>query len=183
MKPPIIYTQWLLQPTTAFEYLELLTESLNWERRKDAPRSEYWTSTLGKPYTYGRGAGQRTYYSQPTYWPIERVKDILEERLGFRYEGCFLNMYKDGHDHLGWHSDDDPGINHARPIAVVSLGASRVLSMRSRNGADHDAVPLHTGSLLLMGAGMQQDWQHKITRGDREGLGPRISLTFRSLKT
>jgi alkylated DNA repair dioxygenase AlkB len=104
---------------------------------------------------------------------------------------------------LGWHTDNDPGINHERPIAVVSFGsrrdimvrpivsrdpiisASRVMETATR-GFDNDLpetverINLTNGSLFLMDAGMQQTHQHRIPKAG-EKRGPRVSLTFRSL--
>jgi alkylated DNA repair dioxygenase AlkB len=58
-----------------------LREQLPWERRDATPRSEYWTASPPRPYTYGRGAGRRTYMSQPTMWPIERCKPPSRQML------------------------------------------------------------------------------------------------------
>lgn len=164
----------------------LLTNTLAWVDR-GAPRREYWTNSLNRPYTYGRGAGIRTYEAQPENETITMVTDALEKTLGFRYEGCFLNFYKDERDALGWHSDDDPGINHTRPIAVVTVGAARDIMIRpsaweENRGKDDlpDRITLTPGSLLLMNPGMQQTHQHRIPKGSR-ACGPRISLTYRSL--
>lgn len=172
-----------------------LDNDLQWVQR-EAPRKEYWTNTLDRPYTYGRGAGCRTYESQPDHPMISTITDVLEDRLGFRYEGCFLNRYQDEHDSLGWHADDDAGIDHRRPIAVVTLGAARDIMIRPafteneiigglgtvvQDQRQIDRVTLTDGSLLLMKSGMQQTHQHRIPKGSAK-CGPRISLTFRSLK-
>lgn len=173
---------------------DALASELQWVQR-EAPRKEYWTNSLGRPYTYGRGAGERTYESQPSHRLIDAAADLLEIELGFRYEGCFLNFYKDEHDSLGWHADDDPGINHSRPIAVITFGAARDIMIRPqfteneivaglgtlvKDQRQIDRVTLEPGSILLMHAGMQQTHQHRIPKGSR-ACGPRISLTFRSL--
>lgn len=199
---PYSYTQdFLYRFFGLFDVFDMLDTELAWVQR-EAPRKEYWTNSLNRPYTYGRGAGQRTYESQIAHPMIDAVADILEERLGFRYEGCFLNRYQDEHDSLGWHSDDDLGINHDRPIAVVTVGAARDIMIRpiaykdtigvATDGKESyvvdltpatmiERVTLESGSLLLMKSGMQQTHQHRIPKGSAK-CGPRISLTFRSLK-
>ncbi len=67
------------------------------------------------------------------------------------------------------------------PIAIVSFGAERNISFR-RIGAkgNPERQLLEDGSLLLMHAGMQTAWQHKIPKHDGP-CGRRISLTFRCL--
>ena len=112
------YVENFIEPANKFEVLK---NELAWIKHDDAPRHEYWVTSLNNAYTYGRGAGERTYQPQPTHAVIEGVTDALEAHLGFRYEGCFLNLYPGARDWLGWHSDDDTGINHEFPIAVVTL--------------------------------------------------------------
>lgn len=188
---PVKYIPDFLVPELHRTAYHALMEDLDWEQR-DAPRKEYWTNTLNRPYTYGRGLGQRTYQPRATHPSIEIITDILEMLLGFRYEGCFLNRYDTACDSLGWHADDDPGIDHSRPIAIVTLGSSRELQYKLM---DHDAttkalglgkppysVFLEPGSLALMAAGMQQTHLHSIPKSSAVVFGPRISLTYRSLR-
>lgn len=184
-----------IEPEDRFK---ILWDELAWIKHDDAPRREYWVTTLGKSYTYGRGAGQRTYQPQPTHPVIESVTDALEAYLGFRYEGCFLNGYATERDALGWHADDDPGIDHAFPIAVVSLygdgpkTALRIIQTREieENAAKLEMAFLQNstktyvlddGSLFLMAAGMQQTHRHRIPKAGFSPVRPRISLTYRKL--
>lgn len=198
---PVTYVEDFVNPESAKIAFDTLRSELDWERRPDAPRSEYWTNTLGRSYTYGRGAGVRTYESKPSHGVISLINHSM--MLGFKagqfdaallcardhakietmFEGCFLNMYENSRDSLGWHADDDPGIDHTRPIAVVTLGEGRPLRIRPIDNL-HDVaeVFLKPGSLLLMHAGMQDTHHHSIPKVGYE-CGPRISLTYRGLKT
>lgn len=181
------YIEKFIEPEDLFN---TLWNGLEWIKHSDAPRREYWFTSLGRPYTYGRGAGVRTYEPQPKHAAIESVTDALEAILGFRYEGCFLNGYETERDALGWHADDDPGIDHAFPIAVVSIyGGSpkNGLRMIQTKPIDQEAIPeatlsfvLGDGSLFLMDAGMQSTHQHRIPKAGVK-TRPRISLTYRKL--
>jgi alkylated DNA repair dioxygenase AlkB len=111
---------------------------------------------------------------------------------------CFLNGYKDGHDQLGWHSDDSPEMDDERPIVTVSLGAEREIWFRKippnrdkidvglRRGEvniimaspEIEKLKLGHGSMAIMLPHMQETHQHRIPKHDRE-CGPRVSLTFR----
>jgi alkylated DNA repair dioxygenase AlkB len=166
-------------PTLMFD--TLWTE-LRWERRPDAPRREYWTNIFDRDYTYGRGEGIRTYASQPTHPLIESIKRRLTTLLGFEYEACFLNGYATGKDALGWHSDDDPNINHERPIAVVTLGGQRQIDYMRKDKTEKKSIMLTNGSLFLMKAGMQDTHFHRIPRAGHVVTVPRISLTYRALR-
>lgn len=178
-------------------FTELWNE-LNWERRIDAPRREYWTNIFNRDYSYGRGAGLRTYQAQSSHYAVDEVSLslLLAPQVSTDFEGCFLNGYEDSHDWLGWHEDDDPGIDHSKPIAIVTLyggdGISkpRSIQFREKLGIVDDKMaygpvvdlPLEHGSLALMPAGFQSTHQHRIPKAGFKSKA-RISLTFRSLLT
>jgi alkylated DNA repair dioxygenase AlkB len=165
------------------------------------PRHECWMNEFDMPYAYGKGAGERTYI------PVERWPNIAREIQWFLYlehkvhfEGCFINGYENGRDHLGWHADDSPYIDHTKPIAIVTFGAEREIWFRKNKEPLSDPIydgflaefttpqpdpvveklVLEHGSLCLMAPGMQQTHQHRIPKASSE-KGPRISLTYRSL--
>lgn len=193
------YDETFIAPQDMFSRL---WNELAWEKRDGAPRREYWVNSFDRSYTYGHNEGRRTYQPQVTHEVIEKVTDALEARLGFRYEGCFLNGYETGKDALGWHADDDKGIDHEFPIAVVSLygdgpknnlrtilikekpiaqnGIISANAMRDSLLATIQNYVLADGSLFLMDAGMQQTHVHKIPKAGFVAR-PRISLTFRKL--
>jgi alkylated DNA repair dioxygenase AlkB len=180
-KPPVTYLPNFLTPILAQEVFELLRDELDWERRESAPRSEYWTNTFGRDYTYGRGAGVRTYQARKTHPEINFVRGLIHLREKVVLEGCFLNYYLDGSDSLGWHADDDPAIDHSKPIAVVTLGTGRDIAIKAQEkGAHPQRFFLEPGSLLLMHPGMQQTHYHSIPKAD-VATGPRISMTYRGL--
>jgi alkylated DNA repair dioxygenase AlkB len=169
-----------------------LRTQLNWERRVDAPRSEYWTNTFNRPYTYGSEKHSRTYEAQPTHSHIEEIRDLI---MGYTkrlwdidagYEGCFLNMYTGGRDWLGWHADDDLGIDHSKPIAIVTLGDSRKLHWKEIGSKGVESINeqlLTKGSLFLMNPGMQQSHLHRIPKMvEVDENHCRISLTYRCLQ-
>lgn len=181
MSAPVTYIAEFLVGDAATQAYLTLRDELAWERRDTAPRSEYWTNTFGRPYTYGRGKGERTYESQPSHAIIDFLRDEIAAAHGPSLEGCFLNYYHDGSDALGWHADDDPGIDHDRPIAVITVGAGREIQFKSQVPGSHPQSQfLAPGSLLLMHPGMQQTHYHRIPRVDGMTEG-RISLTYRGL--
>lgn len=167
-----------------------LWEELAWEKRPDAPRKEYWTNPMNRPYTYGRGAGERTYEAQPDHDLISAGRLAIYARFGDTLEGCFLNGYGTSRDWLGWHADDDPGIDHSKPIAVITVGQGRPIEFREVLEPKTEAakavygpverVMLESGSLLLMHGGMQATHEHRIPKLGHE-VKPRISLTYRGL--
>jgi len=176
--------------------LNILASDLDWVHHDKVPRREYYCNEHNVPYTYGKGRGVRQYQPQPWHPLIVEIKREIEYLLKCSFDVCFLNYYLDARDHLGWHADDSPEMDHNSPIAIVSLGpiVSSDAEDRARyNGGvprrtimfapqtdlkDVTTVPLESGSLLVMLPGMQRTHYHRIPKASFE-CGPRISLTFR----
>lgn len=182
---PVTYISRFLTEDAAWEIFKDLYgdppwTGISWERRETAPRYEYWSNDFGQPYTYGRNAGERTYQAQPMPLYVQSIRNMLCDQ--FYFEGCFLNGYENNRDQLGWHADDDPYIDHSKPIAIITLGQERLIEFKkigTRN-TEKQSLMLEHGSLCLMGAGMQFTHLHRIPKAGFIAK-PRISLTFRSL--
>jgi alkylated DNA repair dioxygenase AlkB len=195
MRAPITYVpKHILNADAA---LAALRDELQWVKHDDAPRHEYYCNDYPKHYTYGRGNGVRTYEPQPYHPVILEIRKSVEAFANSVFEVCFLNRYLNQRDQLGWHADDSPEMDDARPIAIVSLGVEREIWFRPnikqdpqdpdpfRSWGDSPAdtasiekLKLGHGSLCLMAAGMQDEWQHRIPKASFQ-CGERISLTFR----
>ncbi len=157
---------------------ERLKNELEWVRPSTS-RSEYYTNQVNVPYTYGTGRGERTYQVQPTHEVIEQIRAKLEARLQSKFEVCFLNMYLNGTDFLGWHADDSPEMDPDRPIVTVSLGAEREIWFCPQSDTSAQThILLPHGSAFVMRPGLQATHFHRIPKASRP-CGPRISLTFR----
>ncbi|WP_274644931.1 alpha-ketoglutarate-dependent dioxygenase AlkB [Pseudomonas serbica] len=163
-------------PAACFEHF---WNNLPWEQR-DVPRRECFFSDNGKPYTYGRGLGAKTYYPAAGWDDlIAEIKQKAEADFGVKFEACFCNGYNDEHDSLNWHADDSEVIDHKRPILVFSFGAKREIWYKGMDGIVHKQM-LESGSLFVMPAGMQLTHLHRIPKHSAS-CGPRVSLTFRGL--
>ena len=169
------FTKFVDRPEVAFQRLR---DELDWVRPSNS-RSEYYTNQVDVPYTYGSGRGQRTYEVQPTHEVIEQIRQKLEDEYGCKFEVCFLNMYLDGTDFLGWHADDSPEMDPDRPIVTVSLGAEREIWFCPQEDKSRQThILLKNGSAFAMRRGLQKTHFHRIPKASKP-CGPRISLTFR----
>jgi alkylated DNA repair dioxygenase AlkB len=177
---PVEYFPGWVRPEAADEAFIRLWDELAWVRHPGVPRREYYVHLDNRPYSYGLAAYARTYEAQPMHDTLLKLWMKAEAQFGCAFETCFLNGYEDGKDHLGWHADDSPEMDDARPILIVTFGAEREIWFRANGAGPGERIPLRLGhgSLCVMKPGMQDTHQHRIPRGDRE-YGPRISLTFR----
>jgi alkylated DNA repair dioxygenase AlkB len=177
MTIPITYIKDFVSDTDVC--FKRLSEELAWVHRDTTPRHEYYVNDFGVPYTYGSGDFARTYEAQPMHAIISYLRMKLEAETKEKYEVCFLNRYLNQSDHLGWHSDNSPEMDDARPIAIISFGVEREIWFRSMEEPKVvSKMKLENGSLCLMHPGMQDTHQHRIPKASFM-CGERISLTFR----
>jgi alkylated DNA repair dioxygenase AlkB len=97
------------------------------------------------------------------------------------FNSVLCNLYRSGHDAMGWHSDNEPELGPAPVIASLSFGATRRFRLRNRRGSREGFdIDLDPGSLLLMAGATQANYRHNLPRTARD-VGPRINLTFRTI--
>jgi len=118
----------------------------------------------------------------PQDWTNEllQIKHKLEQVTGHTYNSCLLNLYHNGNEGMGWHSDNEKELDSATPIASVSLGARRKFAFRHKQDKTTTSVFLENGSLLIMHPPMQEHWQHSLLK-TKIATSPRINLTFRKI--
>ena len=161
-----------------------LHEDVQWQQRDVIvygkkhvqPRLVAWFGDAGTPYTY---AGLTL---QPSTWtdPILEIKEVCEELAGTKFNSVLLNLYRDGNDTVGWHSDDEPVLGRNPTIVSVSLGATRRFDLRHKQTKAIVKVALDSGSALVMAGRTQAAWSHQVPR-TKKVMEPRINLTFRDV--
>lgn len=146
-------------------------------KRVAAPRLEAWYGDPEARYRYS-GLGH-----EPLAWTplLAALRDRVATAAGTTFNSVLANLYRDGRDSNGWHSDDEPELGSQPTIASLSLGAPRRFRFRRKD--DHRATVetlLLDGSLVLMRGRSQECWQHTIPK-ERDVHEPRINLTFRTV--
>ncbi|BDD05292.1 alpha-ketoglutarate-dependent dioxygenase AlkB [Aureibacter tunicatorum] len=153
-----------------FEYLRV---NLNWDERMSSRK----TASFGLAYNYSQ-------ISYPYQDFPDRFKNIIisiHAELGFEPNNCLVNYYLDGKSKMGFHSDQTDILDEGTGVAIVSLGATRVL--RFRRIDDKETIKdfeLPSGTLIFMSNEIQKNWQHAIPKSETEN--GRMSLTFRKLR-
>ncbi len=142
------------------------------------PRLTAWYGDEGKSYSYSG----ITVHSEPWIPTLLNIKGTVETATGETFNSVLLNFYRDEHDSVSWHSDDERelGINPA--IASISFGASRRFQFKHKvDAAQRLTLDLTSGSLLLMRGTTQHFWKHQVPK-IKQPLNPRINLTFRFIQ-
>ena len=138
------------------------------------PRLQNWYCETGASYTYSRINLLALEFPS---W-MEDLRRRVELSTGEIFNAILVNYYRDGKDSNDWHSDDEKELGAYPVIASISIGAERVFHLRHKVTKQKLKMNLPHGSLLLMGAGIQEYWQHKLSKTSLQ-VGPRINLTLR----
>lgn len=168
---------WVWNPEALFTRLRA---ELAWEhhditlfgRTVPTPRLTAWIGDSA--YTYSGVV------NGPHPWPpgLGRLRDRLGELVGVDLNSCLANLYRDGSDSMGYHSDDEPELGPRPVIASLSLGARRGFTLRHRVSRRRWSWTLGEGDLLVMRDESQSDYAHAVPKTSRP-VGPRMNLTFR----
>lgn len=141
------------------------------------PRLVAWYGDVEASYRYSG------LLHEPLPWTqlLTEIRERVQQQVAQMLNGVLLNLYRDGDDAMGWHSDDEPELGQQPLVASLNLGAARRFDFRRKGGSriEHSIVLEH-GSLLVMSGPTQHHWQHQIARS-RKVSEPRLNLTFRQI--
>lgn len=172
-----------LTENQADELLEELKTSNLWRQDKvkvfgktyDQPRLCFLAADRKVNYTYSGLTLPAVDFSKS----LSLIKTRIEQTSSTRFNSCLANLYRDGNDSNGWHSDDEKELGDEPLIASLSLGVTRNFDLKhKRNRLIKKRIELTHGSLLLMSGRTQKDFKHQIAKSKRIHE-PRINLTFR----
>ena len=110
------------------------------------------------------------------------IKKKIESLSGETYNSCLLNLYHDGNEGMGWHTDDEKELKKDGAIASISLGVSRKFSFKHKSTQEKVDLILENGSMLVMKGTTQTHWLHRLPPSTKI-KDPRINLTFRTIIT
>lgn len=184
----LVYYPAAFSPDQSRALFETLYKSVPWTSRQAVlygkavrmPRLIAWYADPGVTYRYSGGEEPRNDWTGE----LREIKARVEALSGACFNGALLNLYRDGNDSVGWHSDAEPSLGRDPAIASVSLGAVRVFRLRHKRRRDIEPVSLELepGSLLIMQGPIQHHWRHQLPK-TRRPVGPRINITFRYVLT
>jgi alkylated DNA repair dioxygenase AlkB len=168
----------------ADRFFAVLREEIAWEQKPIVlfgkehmqPRLVAWYGDADTTYKYSGTIN----IPRPWTPALLELRARVERAAEARFNSVLLNLYRDGRDSMGLHSDDEPELGPV--IASVSLGATRkfvlVPKKKSATTAPKQELYLKHGSLLVMSGDVQQRFKHGVPK-EPAIAAPRINLTFR----
>ena len=172
-----------LTHSTADSLLEQLIKTSPWQQPKlkvygkwhPTPRLLCFYANHALNYKYSNASHQAHAWTPQ----LLDLKQRIQTQTAHQYNSVLLNYYRDGHDTMGWHADDEPELGHQPNIASLTLGAERDIFFKPKTGATKPIkLSLPSGSLLIMQDDTQKHWLHHIPKRLRCKQA-RINLTFR----
>ena len=169
----VVYTPDFVSPDVARAWFEEVRGAVPWE----AQRRWMYEREVDVPRLVGH------FRLAPEAAPMPEAVRAAAQRVmaatGVAFTSVGLNFYRDGRDSVAPHNDDLDEIARGCPIALLSLGATRRMTIRAKAAPRRVFhVDLVAGSLLVMSYETQLHYTHGIPKTDAP-VGPRISLAFR----
>lgn len=170
----------------ARDWFARLHAEVPWERHRlrlfgreiDAPRLSCWVGDSGAVYRY---SGE-TFAPQAWTPALNELREYLLRHCGERYNSVLCNLYRDGRDSMGWHSDDERELGNDPIIASLSFGGVRRFRVRHRTDPLRRLeLDLPSGSLLRMAGTTQKFYRHDLPK-TAHLVDARINLTFRTIQ-
>lgn len=173
----------VLPPTQSNALFLHLLQHLPWQqpqiqiygRSCFVPRLQVWMGDVSYRYS-------NTLFEPEVWLPeLKAIAQALSKAFAVEFNSVLINLYRDGADSMGYHSDDEPELGINPVIASLSLGATRPLLIREKGRTKQLLrIELPDNSLLVMAGQCQHKFQHAIAKSART-LPPRINLTFRQI--
>ncbi len=169
--------------TNSEEIFKALEKEVFWEQREITlfgktymqPRLIPWQGE--KAYSYSK----QTLPSRPFTKVVSTLIDELNSIHKSEFNGALLNLYRNGNDSMGWHSDNESELGKEPLVFSLSFGAERRFRIREKNNKkETQSIDLPNNSLLIMKRGFQERYEHCLPKTSKN-LTHRINLTFRKL--
>jgi len=144
-------------------------------KKHKIPRLQAWYADTDKDYSYSGIKLKNNDWDEK----LLEIKSKIENQTQLSFNSVLANLYRDGADSNGWHSDDEKELGRNPVIASLSLGEPRFFHLRRKaDRKNKQKILLENGSLLVMKGAMQHFWQHQIAKTKKQKKA-RINLTFR----
>ena len=177
----------ILKPQEADDLFEELLHNIPWQHDEaiiygkhiTTARQVAWYGDHTFGYTYS-GIRRTALPWHPTLLSLKHtIEQHLQAISPTVFNSCLLNLYSDGLEGMGWHSDDEKELGNESIIASLSLGATRKFAFKHKHTAEKREFMLQHGQLIVMRGQTQQHWRHAVMKSTKI-TAPRINLTFRT---
>lgn len=181
----ILHSNWL-GGNESESLFSALIERVPWQsssiklfgKEVDIPRMEcFFADSTDLSYGY---SGKRLITNLFTQ-DLNRVKERINRHFSIQMNSVLINLYRDGNDSNGWHSDDEKELGTHPIIVSYSLGASRDFILKHKYKNERIRITLNHDELLYMSDEIQRNYVHQVPKQPKVS-NFRINLTFRKIE-
>ena len=174
----------VLKQVEIVDYFNKLLTTIEWQNDEVfifgkhiiTQRKVAWYANNGLCYTYSNTTKVALAFTNE----LLELKTIAEKTAKITFNACLLNLYHNGSEGMGWHSDNEKTILPNSTIASFSFGAERKFVLKHKTSKQTINTVLQNGSLLLMKGCTQTYWLHSLPKAKKVD-NVRINLTFRQM--
>ena len=162
------YYGMILPSEEASQYFGLLMQNIQWKnddlvffgKHVTTKRKVAWYGDSEYLYTYSNTTKRALAWIKE----LSELKQIVEKYAGTKFNSCLLNLYHNGNEGMGWHSDDEKPLGKNNTIASLSFGAERKFSFKHKQTKKTVSLVLEHGSLLIMKGATQRNWLNSLPK-------------------
>ena len=166
------------------KWLQSCTEETHWVeghiklfgKIHKIPRLQSWYADKGIQYSYSGKSLKRNDWNNS----LSEIKNAIEELSNKNFNSVLMNLYRNGNDSMGLHSDDEKELGEFPVIASLSLGAPRKIFFKHKFKKINFNINQNHGTVLVMSGETQKYWKHEIKK-EKKIVLPRVNLTFRNI--
>jgi len=174
----------IMESITADVYLDVLLKTIAWKndevilfgKRILTKRKVAWYGDSHFEYSYTNTQKRALLWTQE----LLELKLKVEEMSGESFNSCLMNLYHNGREGVGWHSDGEKDLKKDGAISSLSFGAERKFVFKNKTDKTTVELFLEHGSLMVMKDSTQTNWWHRLPPTVRI-TEPRVNLTFRTI--
>lgn len=138
-------------------------------------RSVGFFSDESKGYSY---SGQIA-SSKPLTPSLKLLLENINAKFDSYYNGILINLYENGSEYIGPHSDDEKGLEPKHGVLAISYGASRTLRIRDKYTKKKILdIKTNKNKIVQMKGKFQTYFTHEVPI-EKKIKENRISFTFR----
>ena len=167
-------------------HFEHLKEHIAWQTERlflfgrwlEVPRLMAWYGDSNAEYRYSNV----THSPLPWSAELEPLRKDMQSLCGQTFNSVLANLYRNGHDSMGCHADNEKVLGDRPLIASLSFGETRLLRFHHPASNHRLNLELAHGDVLIMAGELQHHWRHELPK-TRRPKRARINLTFRRILT
>lgn len=156
-------------------------KNIQWQQDKikvfgkvhDQPRLSAWFGADAYEYS-GLVLG-----ASPLPESIAYFSEKINAKCQSAFNSCLANLYRNGHDYVAAHSDDEKELGINPKVASLSFGVTRRFVLKNKQNQKVE-FSLGHGDLLIMQEDLQHHWQHTVPK-ELSIKELRVNLTFRKI--